>query len=354
MPPDGFALLPLHPWQFRAVLHQPDLAGLLDAGLVRDLGAGGAAWHPTSSVRTVHRSGAPAMLKLSLAAHITNSRRENLRKELHRGVEVHRLLRRGLSRQWRAAHPDFDIVRDPAWLAVDGPDGTPVRGLDVVVRHNPFRPSHDVCCVASRRAEAAHPRGGRGPGAPRNRERRVRHRRAHPAGRGRHAARRTDRPPARSRRRGVVPALPPPRRTSRPVAGRPRGHRPGGAPAEHARPAGRRRLARGRPLPRQPGLLLPRVPAHGTRRPAARDRSAQRHVRGRRGHRRALRLLPRRQQRVRSHRRLRFRASRRGENAAGRLPPLPRRAGLGALTAGVARSRRTSSTRRSCAARRTC
>ncbi|MFK0070959.1 IucA/IucC family protein [Streptomyces sp. NPDC091046] len=148
-PPAGFALLPVHPWQFRAVLHRPDVAALLDTGLVWDLGARGPAWHPTSSVRTVHRSGAPAMLKLSLALHITNSRRENLRKELHRGVEVHRLLRRGLSRQWRAAHPDFDIVRDPAWLAVDGPDGTPVRGLDVVVRHNPFRTSDDVCCVAS-------------------------------------------------------------------------------------------------------------------------------------------------------------------------------------------------------------
>lgn len=147
--PDGFALLPLHPWQFRAVLHQPDVAALLDAGLVRDLGVRGPAWQPTSSVRTVHRSGALAMLKLSLALHITNSRRENLRKELHRGVEVHRLLRRGLSRRWQAAHPDFDIVRDPAWLAVDGPDGTPVRGLDAVVRHNPFRPADDVCCVAS-------------------------------------------------------------------------------------------------------------------------------------------------------------------------------------------------------------
>lgn len=148
-PPDGYVLLPLHPWQFRAVLHRPETAALLDSGLLRDLGAHGPAWHPTSSVRTVHRSGAPAMLKLSLALHITNSRRENLRKELHRGVEVHRLLRRGLSRRWRAAHPDFDIVRDPAWLAVDAPDGTPVRGLDVVVRHNPFRPSDDVSCVAS-------------------------------------------------------------------------------------------------------------------------------------------------------------------------------------------------------------
>ncbi|WP_411100421.1 IucA/IucC family protein [Streptomyces sp. x-45] len=170
VPPDGFALLPLHPWQFRALLHQPDLAALMHTGLVRDLGARGPAWHPTSSVRTVHRSGAPAMLKLSLALHITNSRRENLRKELHRGVEVHRLLRRGLTRQWRAAHPDFDIVRDPAWLAVDGPDGTPVRGLDVVVRHNPFRPSDDVCCVASLVAPWPHARaedqspGYRGPG----------------------------------------------------------------------------------------------------------------------------------------------------------------------------------------------
>jgi siderophore synthetase component len=164
-PPEGYALLPLHPWQFRAVLHRPEVTALLDAGLVRDLGAHGTAWHPTSSVRTVHRTGAPAMLKLSLALHITNSRRENLRKELHRGVEVHRLLRRGLSRQWKAAHPGFDVVRDPAWLAVDAADGTPVRGLDVVVRHNPFRPSDDVSCVASLAAVRPHARTAHGPAA---------------------------------------------------------------------------------------------------------------------------------------------------------------------------------------------
>ncbi|MEU3664181.1 IucA/IucC family protein [Streptomyces sp. NPDC032940] len=147
--PEGYAALPLHPWQFREVRHRPGTRALLDAGLLHDLGPHGDRWHPTSSVRTVHRSGAPAMLKLSLALHITNSRRENLRKELHRGVEVHRLLRSGLARRWRAAHPDFDIVRDPAWIAVDAPDGTPVRGLDAVIRHNPFRPADDVSCVAA-------------------------------------------------------------------------------------------------------------------------------------------------------------------------------------------------------------
>ena len=180
--PEGHAALPLHPWQWREIQHRADIAALLDAGSIQDLGTHGAPWHPTSSVRTVHQSGAPAMLKLSLGLRITNSRRENLRKELHRGVEVHRLLRTGLSQHWHATHPGFDIVRDPAWLAVDALDdeyGTdsgergagecaadsgrsggarvgraegdarpPLAGIDVVIRHNPFSASDDVSCIA--------------------------------------------------------------------------------------------------------------------------------------------------------------------------------------------------------------
>ncbi|MFE3019069.1 IucA/IucC family protein [Streptomyces sp. NPDC059256] len=145
--------LPLHPWQALELRHRPVVAALFDSGLLHDLGPHGGPWHPTSSLRTVHRPGSPAMLKLSLGVRITNSRRENLRKELHRGVEVHRLLRTGLAGQWQAAHPGFDIVRDPAWLAVDTRDAhgqqEPVPGLDVVLRHNPFRPHDDVVCVAA-------------------------------------------------------------------------------------------------------------------------------------------------------------------------------------------------------------
>jgi siderophore synthetase component len=146
--PDGHAALPLHPWQVRELKHRPQTAALLDAGLLRDLGPHGASWYPTSSVRTLYRPDASAMLKLSLGLRITNSRRENLRKELHRGVEVHRLLRTGLFEQWQAAHPGFDIVRDPAWLAVNGPDGEPVPGLDVMIRNNPFAPGDDAACIA--------------------------------------------------------------------------------------------------------------------------------------------------------------------------------------------------------------
>ncbi|MGW7452280.1 IucA/IucC family protein, partial [Streptomyces sp. NPDC054787] len=147
--PDGATPLPLHPWQARDLLQRPAVTALRDAGLLHDLGPYGAPWYPTSSVRTVHRPGAPAMLKLSLGLRITNSRRENLRKELHRGVEVHRLLRTGLAEQWQTAHPGFDIVRDPAWVAVDAPDGTPVPGLDALLRHNPFRSGDDAVCIAA-------------------------------------------------------------------------------------------------------------------------------------------------------------------------------------------------------------
>ncbi|MFJ4849867.1 MULTISPECIES: IucA/IucC family protein [unclassified Streptomyces] len=161
--PPGTVPLPLHPWQARDLAHRPEVRALVEAGLLHDLGAAGEPWHPTSSVRTVLRPGTAAMLKLSLAVRITNSRRENLRKELHRGVEVHRLLRAGLAERWHLAHPGFDIVRDPAWLAVDAPDGgAPVRGLDVVVRHNPFGPGDDVACLAGLTAPRPAPDGGPG------------------------------------------------------------------------------------------------------------------------------------------------------------------------------------------------
>jgi siderophore synthetase component len=164
--PHGHTALPLHPWQLREVLLRPETAALLDAGFLKNLGSHGSPWHPTSSLRTVHRSGAAAMLKLSLGLRITNSCRENLRKELHRGVEVHRLLRRGLSRRWQAAHPGFDIVRDPAWIAVDGPDGRPVPGLDVMIRHNPFSPSDDVSCIAGLVSPRPHVATGTAAGHP--------------------------------------------------------------------------------------------------------------------------------------------------------------------------------------------
>ncbi|WP_163511693.1 IucA/IucC family protein [Fodinicola acaciae] len=140
--PAGMVAIPAHPWQAADLLTRPAAAEAIRDGLLVDLGPAGRPWFPTSSLRTVYRPDAPVMLKLSLGLRITNSRRENLRKELVRGVEVTRLLDAGIAAWFAATRPWFDIVRDPAWLATDVP------GLDVVLRTNSFGINDDFRCVA--------------------------------------------------------------------------------------------------------------------------------------------------------------------------------------------------------------
>lgn len=134
-PERGRVLVPAHPWQAHDLLHRPRIASLVSRGLLEPLGEFGPAWSPTSSLRTVYRTGAPVMLKLSLGLRITNSRRESTSTELRRGSEVHLLLESGYASGTEKAHPEFGVVRDPAWIAVD--EGGEVTGLDVAVREVP-------------------------------------------------------------------------------------------------------------------------------------------------------------------------------------------------------------------------
>ncbi len=142
--PDGRVLVPAHPWQANALLRQDNVRELIASGRLEHLGEAGPAWYPTSSLRTVYRPDQPVMLKLSLALRITNSRRENLRKELLRGVEAHRLLSGRLGMQLLTAHPGFRALTDAGYLAVDA-----VPGLDVSFRHSPFQSSDHVFCLAA-------------------------------------------------------------------------------------------------------------------------------------------------------------------------------------------------------------
>ncbi|APU14465.1 IucA/IucC family protein [Actinoalloteichus fjordicus] len=133
-------LLPAHPWQARDLLHRPRIRALLASGALRDRGVAGPDWRPTSSLRTVYLPGETVMLKLSLGLRLTNSRREFTRTELLRGLEVQRLLASGLADSTFSAHPDFRVLRDPAWAAVDEPDraeGPSITGLEVAVRESP-------------------------------------------------------------------------------------------------------------------------------------------------------------------------------------------------------------------------
>ncbi|MFC8074048.1 IucA/IucC family protein [Streptomyces sp. NPDC057307] len=158
--PDGMAVVPAHPWQARDVLARPAVAALVDAGLLRPLGPAGPDWHPTSSVRTVHRPDADVMLKLSLGMRITNSRRNNLRSEMRLGVRAARLLAAGPAERLRAEHPEFGILRDFGWVSAGRDTET---GLETAVRDNPFRRGGPQgLCVAGLVAE----RTGPGDGSP--------------------------------------------------------------------------------------------------------------------------------------------------------------------------------------------
>lgn len=150
--PAGMVPIPAHPWQAADVLQRPAVRELVEQGVLIPLGQAGAPWSPTSSVRTVYRADSPYMLKLSLGLPITNSKRENLRMELVRGVEMTRMLEAGIGDLIAAAHPQFKIVDDPAWVTVSAP-GVPESGLELSIRANPFGPDDRVQCLAGLSAE---------------------------------------------------------------------------------------------------------------------------------------------------------------------------------------------------------
>ncbi|WP_431783681.1 IucA/IucC family protein [Streptomyces chumphonensis] len=150
--PDGTLPVPAHPWQARDILRRPAVRALIDDGLLTPLGPHGDPWHPTSSVRTVHRPDAPHQLKLSLGMRITNSRRNNLRAEMRLGVRAARLLAAGPAHWLSRHHPAFGILRDHAWISA-GPGDTET-GLETALRDNPFHGGpDDALCVAGLLAE---------------------------------------------------------------------------------------------------------------------------------------------------------------------------------------------------------
>jgi siderophore synthetase component len=133
----GDVLLPVHPWQADYLLGREPVRRRLGDGL-EHLGSVGREFHPTTSVRTLYSEDAPFMVKSSLNVTITNSVRTNKRPELERGVAVAELLDTAFGDELAAAFPDFDVVRDPAYLALDVGDRRE-SGLETVLRANPFR-----------------------------------------------------------------------------------------------------------------------------------------------------------------------------------------------------------------------
>nr|BFD94483.1 IucA/IucC family protein [Kitasatospora sp. Xyl93] len=135
--PDGYRLLPAHPWQYQLIGDHPLLRAALARGDVLDLGPRGERFTATASVRTLH--GADAFLKFSLNVRITNCLRKNAAYELTGAVALTRLLAPAMADLARR-FPDSAMLREPAFrtLALPGADGHPDRelfeGFGLIVR----------------------------------------------------------------------------------------------------------------------------------------------------------------------------------------------------------------------------
>ncbi|MFK2825221.1 IucA/IucC family protein [Bacillus sp. B190/17] len=136
---DEYTLIPMHPLQARFLLGKEEVAHWMRRGKLAYLGPQGVPFYPTSSVRTVYSPDADVMYKFSIPVKITNSLRVNKVKELHRGVEVTRLLQAGLERELHVHYPDFQFIKDPAYVML----GDEELGFEVMIRDNPFRKKGD-------------------------------------------------------------------------------------------------------------------------------------------------------------------------------------------------------------------
>ncbi|MED3880182.1 IucA/IucC family protein [Priestia megaterium] len=132
---DDYSLIPMHPLQARYLLGKEEVCEWIQKGRLAYLGPHGQPFYPTSSVRTVYSEDADVMYKFSIPVKITNSLRVNKRKELSRGVEVSRLLQKGLQAELQENHPDFQVIEDPAYITL----GEKELGFEVMIRSNPFQ-----------------------------------------------------------------------------------------------------------------------------------------------------------------------------------------------------------------------
>ncbi|KQT09989.1 IucA/IucC family protein [Methylobacterium sp. Leaf399] len=152
----GEIAVPMHPLQAEALMLEPHVAAMVDAGVLRRLGAFGPRFTATSSLRTVYAPESPWMAKFSLPVTLTNSLRVNRIAELEAGVAMARLIARS---GFAARHPAFRILSDPAYLTLRCPDREE-SGFETVFRENPFRDGAERG-VATLAALTAEPLPGR-------------------------------------------------------------------------------------------------------------------------------------------------------------------------------------------------
>jgi siderophore synthetase component len=130
VPPQGYRLLPAHPWQFRLLGQSPWLRSALSAGLLIDLGAGTRDVVPTSSVRTVYDPVADMFCKFSLNVRLTNCVRKSAWYELDGSVILTSLL----APLFAGLGDSAVLLGEPGYRTVALTSREAYEGLAVIVR----------------------------------------------------------------------------------------------------------------------------------------------------------------------------------------------------------------------------
>ncbi|KUN03462.1 iron transporter [Streptomyces yokosukanensis] len=130
----GFAVLPVHPWQYRLLQGHDRLREAVAVGDVVDIGVSGPALVPTASVRTLYHPDSDTFLKFSLNVRLTNCVRRHACYELSGAVALNRLLQPVFA-ELAGRFPGCALLAEPGYRTLETAGDTALlEGLGVIVR----------------------------------------------------------------------------------------------------------------------------------------------------------------------------------------------------------------------------
>lgn len=137
----GYIAYPIHPWQKNILLKMPLIKEYISEGLIAELGMADVLsekWYPTSSLRSVYNESSPYMLKFSLSVRLTNSIRHLLPLEVVRGLQVMDVFSTKAGAGFLKEYPQFNILFEPAFMAITDRNKKILNETIVALRMNPF------------------------------------------------------------------------------------------------------------------------------------------------------------------------------------------------------------------------
>ncbi|MGC9401436.1 IucA/IucC family protein [Vibrio genomosp. F10 str. 9ZC157] len=148
---DHEMLFPVHPWQWQSIKQRKEVRAYLKEGQIRDLGAVGEKWYPTSSTRSLYSPKLPYMLKFSLSVKLTNSVRNLSLKEVVRGTRLNQLFEDTELKSLLGGKRGFQLMQEPAFLGLMDSNGLVIDESLLAFRDNPLmgKPEEEAVVLAT-------------------------------------------------------------------------------------------------------------------------------------------------------------------------------------------------------------